>query len=76
MVVDLKSMKLVENIVTNMITWCELHLRLQKNKKIKLLSEERDNWRKVLFMILLKVKFLAHHNIAFHGSNRTNSNVS
>ncbi|KAI4986927.1 hypothetical protein ZWY2020_019557 [Hordeum vulgare] len=60
--------------VTNMSTWYDLHLRLEKNQTIdkvaqQELEKEREHWRKVLLRILLIVKFLAEHNIAFRGSN-------
>ncbi|XP_062208340.1 uncharacterized protein LOC133909808 [Phragmites australis] len=60
--------------VMNMATWYDLRLRLQKNQTIdkvaqRKLQKERDHWRKVLFRIILIVKFLAEHNLAFRGSN-------
>lgn len=58
----------------NMVTWHELRLRLQQNKTIgsaarQQLEKEKDHWRKVLLRILLIVKFLAKHNLAFRGTN-------
>jgi hypothetical protein len=60
--------------VMNMATWYDLRLRLQKNQTIdkvaqRELQKERDHWRKVLFRIILIVKFLAEHNLAFRGTN-------
>nr|XP_020183071.2 zinc finger MYM-type protein 1-like [Aegilops tauschii subsp. strangulata] len=60
--------------VTNMSTWYDLRFRLEKNQTIdkvaqQELEKEREHWRKVLLRILLIVKFLAEHNIAFRGSN-------
>ncbi|XP_073362240.1 uncharacterized protein [Aegilops tauschii subsp. strangulata] len=60
--------------VTNMSSWYDLRLRLEKNQTIdkvaqQELEKEREHWRKVLLRILLIVKFLAEHNIAFRGSN-------
>ena len=57
-----------------MVTWHELGLRLQQNKTIdsaarQQLDKEKDHWRKVLLRILLIVKFLAKHNLAFRGTN-------
>lgn len=58
----------------NMVTWHELCLRLQQNKTIdsaarQQLEKEKDHWRKVLLRILLIVKFLVKHNLAFRGTN-------
>ncbi|XBJ04763.1 hypothetical protein VPH35_023654 [Triticum aestivum] len=60
--------------VTNMTTWYDLRLMLEKNQTIdkvaqRELEKEKEHWRKVLLRILLIVKFLAEHNIAFRGSN-------
>lgn len=50
--------------VLNMATWYDLRMRLQKNQTIdrvaqRQLEKEKEHWRKVLFRILLIVKFLA-----------------
>jgi hypothetical protein len=60
--------------VTNMATWYDLRLRLQNNQTIdsvaqRELEKEKEHWRRVLLRILLIVKFLAEHNIAFRGTN-------
>ncbi|XP_047093002.1 zinc finger MYM-type protein 1-like [Lolium rigidum] len=60
--------------VTNMTSWYDLRLRFDKNQTIdkvaqRELEKEKEHWRKVLFRILLIVKFLAEHNLAFRGSN-------
>ena len=60
--------------VTNMTTCYDLRLMLEKNQTIdkvaqRELEKEKEHWRKVLLRILLIVKFLAEHNIAFRGSN-------
>ncbi|XP_062075845.1 uncharacterized protein LOC133779967 [Humulus lupulus] len=60
--------------VKNMTTWYELRLRLEKNQTIdkatqRLIEKEKDHWKKVLLRIILIVKFLAKHNLAFRGSN-------
>jgi hypothetical protein len=60
--------------VANMSSWYDFRLRLEKNQTIdnvaqRELEKEREHWRKVLLRILLIVKFLAEHNIAFRGSN-------
>lgn len=60
--------------VQNMVTWYDLRLRLQKNETIdniarQQLEKEKDHWQKVLLRILLIVKFLAKHNLAFRGTN-------
>jgi hypothetical protein len=49
-------------------------MRLQNNQTIgkvaqRELEKERENWRKVFYMILLIVQFLGEHNIAFRGTN-------
>ncbi|XBI53737.1 hypothetical protein VPH35_035911 [Triticum aestivum] len=60
--------------ITNMTAWYDFRLRMQKNETIdkvaqRELEKEKEHWRKVLLRILLIVKFLAEHNIAFRGSN-------
>ena len=60
--------------VKYMSTWYELRLRLKKNQTIdkttqRLIEKEKDHWKKVLLRIILIVKFLAKHNLAFRGSN-------
>ena len=60
--------------VKNMTTWYELRLKLQKNQTVdkatqKLIEKEKDHWKKVLLRIILIVKFLSKHNMAFHGFN-------
>jgi hypothetical protein len=60
--------------VTNMTSWYDLCLRFDKNQTIdkvaqRELEKEKEHWRKVLIRILLIVKFLAEHNLAFRGSN-------
>ena len=57
-----------------MTNWYELCNRLQKDQTIdkaaqRQLEKEKDHWRKVLLRILVIVKFLAKHNLAFRGSN-------
>jgi hypothetical protein len=57
-----------------MATWYDLRLRLQNNQTIdsvaqRELEKEKEHWRRVLLRILLIVKFLAEHNIAFRGTN-------
>lgn len=71
---DLKEHETSREHVPNMATWYDLRLRFQKNQTIdkvaqQELEKERERWRKVLLKILLIVKFLAEHNIAFRGSN-------
>ena len=71
----LKSMKLVQSmLILNMASWYELRLRLQNDQTIDNVAQrefqkEREHWRKVLYRIILVVKFLASHNLAFCGSN-------
>ena len=60
--------------VTNMTAWYDLRLIFQNNQTIdnvaqRELQKEREHWRKVLQRIILIVKYLAEHNIAFRGSN-------
>ena len=59
--------------ITNMTAWYDFRLRMQKNQTIdkvaqRELEKEKEHWRKVLLRILLIVKFLARHNIAFRGT--------
>jgi hypothetical protein len=70
----LKEHEMSREHITNMSSWYEFRLRLEKNQTIdhvaqRELEKEREHWRKVLLRILLIVKFLAEHNIAFRGSN-------
>ena len=61
--------------VLNMTTWYELcTTRLQKHQTIDKdaqgqLENKKEHWRKNLFRIVCIIKFLAKHNLAFHGSN-------
>ena len=60
--------------VKNIHTWYDLRLRLQKNKTIdnafqKQLDKEKEHWRKVLFIIICVIKFLAKRCLAFRGKN-------
>jgi hypothetical protein len=57
-----------------MVAWREMCTRFDKNQTIdkvaqRELEKEKDHWRKVLLRIILIVKFLAKHNLAFRGSN-------
>jgi len=54
--------------MTNMAAWYDMRLRFDKNQTIdkvalRELEKEKDHWRKVLFRIILIVKFLAKHNL-------------
>jgi hypothetical protein len=71
----LKEHKTSADHVSNMTTRrYELCSRLQIDQTIdkpaqRQLEKETEHWRKVLFRIVCIVKYLAKHNLAFHGSN-------
>jgi hypothetical protein len=70
----LKEHEVTSEHVTNMVAWREMCTRFDKNQTIdkvaqRELEKEKDHWRKVLLRIILIVKFLAKHNLAFRGSN-------
>jgi hypothetical protein len=70
----LKEHEVSREHVTNMAAWYDLRLRFQQNQTIdrvaqRELEKEREHWRKELLRIILIVRFLAEHNIAFRGSN-------
>jgi hypothetical protein len=59
--------------LTNMNTWNETRLRLNRNQTIddemqREITKEKERWRQVLVRIVSAVKFLAKHNLAFRGS--------
>jgi hypothetical protein len=69
---DLKEHEVTSEHVTNMVAWREMCTRFDKNQIInkvaqRELEKEKDHWRKVLLRIILIVKFLAKHNLAFRG---------
>ncbi|XP_056690473.1 uncharacterized protein [Spinacia oleracea] len=60
--------------MTNMNTWNELRMRLDKNQTIdkhvqEEIVKEKERWRQVLYRLFSIVKFLAKHNLPFRGSN-------
>jgi hypothetical protein len=71
---SLKEHEICAEHIANMATWYDMRLRFAKNQTIdkvaqRELEKEKDHWRKVLFRIILIVKFLAKHNLAFRGTN-------
>jgi hypothetical protein len=72
--IRLKDHETSADHITNMATWYDLRLRFDKNQTIdkvaqRELEKEKEHWRKVLFRIIMIVKFLAKHNLAFRGNN-------
>ncbi|KAK8357619.1 hypothetical protein V6Z11_A05G432700 [Gossypium hirsutum] len=64
----------MKTMLTNMNTWNEMRVRLDKNETIdKSLQEhimkEKERWRQVLLRIFSAVKCFATHNLAFRESN-------
>jgi hypothetical protein len=71
--VDLKEHESGVEHVMNMAIWYDLHLRLQKYEVIDTAAQrelkKKDHRRKVLFRLILIVKFLAEHNLTFCSTN-------
>jgi hypothetical protein len=60
--------------ITNMVTWYDMRLRFDSNQTIdnvaqRELEKEKEHWKKVLLKIIMIVKFLTKHNLAFRGTN-------
>ncbi|XP_022031236.1 zinc finger MYM-type protein 1-like [Helianthus annuus] len=59
-----------------MIKWFDLRKRLKSDDTIdkfqhEQFKKETDYWKQVLFRIIALVKFLAKHNLAFHGYRKS-----
>jgi hypothetical protein len=72
--IRLKDHETSADHITNMATWYDMHLMFDNNQTIdkvaqRELEKEKEHWRKVLFRIIMIVKFLAKHNLAFRGTN-------
>ncbi|XP_068336625.1 uncharacterized protein [Pyrus communis] len=60
--------------ISNMTTWIDLCLRLQKNETIDKvvqdqIKKEKEHWRELLRRLISIVKYLAKHTLTFHGNN-------
>ncbi|KAK2656538.1 hypothetical protein Ddye_009590 [Dipteronia dyeriana] len=60
--------------ITNMSTWIDLQIILKKNETIdkniqEQITKEKNRWKEVLVRIIVVVKYLAKHNLTFHGTN-------
>ena len=60
--------------ISNMTTWIDLRLRLQKNETIDKvvqdqIKKEKEHWRELLRMLISIVKYLAKYTLAFRGNN-------
>ncbi|KAK2644795.1 hypothetical protein Ddye_019990 [Dipteronia dyeriana] len=61
--------------ITNMSTWIDLQIKLKKNETIdnniqEQITKEKNHWKEVLVRIIVVVKYLAKHNLAFRGTNK------
>ncbi|CAN6584094.1 unnamed protein product [Malus baccata var. baccata] len=60
--------------ISNMTTWIDLRLRLQKNETIDKvvqdqIKKEKEHWRELLRRLISIVKYLAKYTLAFRGNN-------
>ena len=70
----LRSHETSNDHIINMTTWIDLQNRLKKKETIdkhiqEKINQEKEHWKNLLQRIIAAVKYLAKHNLAFHGKS-------
>ncbi|XP_068321289.1 uncharacterized protein [Pyrus communis] len=74
--VRLKEHEISSDHISNITTWIDLRLRLEKNETINKavqdqIKKEKEHWRELLRRLISIVKYLAKYTLAFRGTNDT-----